>query len=163
MTTIIDGTAGITYPNSTVQASAGVVLQTVSTTYSTQTSINTTGSWTNSGLSLVITPKFTTSKILILVNQNYWISNSSNGVSSGALQILKNGSAIYTPNPYVLVSANTTEYGGYCNLTYLDSPATTSATTYTTQQIINTASGTTTFSTQRNNCISSITLLEIAG
>jgi hypothetical protein len=163
MTTTIDGSLGITFPSGTnPQAAPSKVLQVVQATYSTQTSITSVGSFTNTGLSASITPLFSTSKILVLINQNYWVQSTSNGTASAGIQILRNSTAVYTPNYYVLVNANTTEFGGFLNLNYLDSPATTSSTTYTTQQIINTASGTTTFATQRNGCISSITLLEIA-
>ena len=42
MSLILDGTAGVTFPNSTVQSSSGVVLQVVNATYSTTVS-NSTG------------------------------------------------------------------------------------------------------------------------
>ena len=62
MTTIIDGSAGITFPNSTVQASAGQVLQVVNATYSTSTGTS-SSSYVDTGLTASITPKFSTSKI----------------------------------------------------------------------------------------------------
>ena len=48
MTVIIDGTAGITFPNSTTQASAGKVLQVVSVNTTTY-SYSTTAAFTDVG------------------------------------------------------------------------------------------------------------------
>jgi hypothetical protein len=67
MSLILDGTGGITFNNATTQASAGQVLQVVNATYSTQ--INTTGAtFIDTGLTASITPKFSTSKVLCIVN-----------------------------------------------------------------------------------------------
>ena len=62
MTMIIDGTNGLTFNNNTVQASAGQVLQVVST-IKTDTFSTTSNGWTSvTNLSAIITPKFATSK-----------------------------------------------------------------------------------------------------
>ena len=50
---------------------------------------------------------------------------------------------------------------GYYSQNYLDSPATTSATTYKVQMAANTAAGSSTFITQGNSCVSTIILMEI--
>ena len=76
MPTIIDGTAGITYPvvagaTSAVQASSGKVLQVVSTTKTDTFSTASTTFVDLTGLSVSITPTSTSSKILVLVNTNY--------------------------------------------------------------------------------------------
>jgi hypothetical protein len=47
----------------------GSVLQVVNATYATQVS-NSTSTYADTGLTATITPKFATSKILVLVNQN---------------------------------------------------------------------------------------------
>ena len=157
MTTIIDGSAGITYPNSTVQASAGVVLQVVNATYSTYTSFTST-SFVDTGLTATITPKFSTSKILVSVSINgingsgiAFTFNIANGSNTQILSIMDN---------------NLAGYAGYsASATTLHSPATTFAYTYKVQVKANTA-GTVYFNnyiTTNGNTGSTITLMEIAG
>jgi hypothetical protein len=172
MTFIIDGTAGATFPNSTTQASAGVVLQVVQATTSTLVSTTNAG-FTDTTLTATITPKFSTSKILVLITQPSQVVISSTS-AYGGIQILRGSTVIWTPQadsngPYLFGSAATgvTTMSVYSaiNVTYLDSPATTSATTYKTQQK---GYGTSvTMQTQLNgasaNAVSTITLMEIAG
>ena len=127
-----------------IQASAGSVLQVVNATTSTQVVV-TGGTYTDSTLTATITPKFSTSKILILVSQPYRVYNQTNtAYSSGGIQLLRNSTVILAPvadstGPYAL-SVQTQNLSNpnpnaraifSCN--YLDSPATTSATTYKTQ------------------------------
>jgi hypothetical protein len=157
MTTIIDGSAGITYPNSTVQASAGVVLQVVNATYATETS-NATSTWTDTGLTATITPKFSTSKVLVLVN----IPTAKQSSDTYAGLRLLNGSTVL--ENFVIegmYTASSATNSGSIGTNYLDSPASTSATTYKVQ-----------FSSQSNTSRvyicgtggrATITLLEIAG
>ena len=130
MSLIVDGTAGITYPNSTVQASAGVVLQVVQGTYATPQFSTTSTTYVATNLTATITPKFSTSKILAIVSAQmtnttpgasaystiYRNSTNLGGGSQSSLQ------AYYSSSGYQYVS---------CVMEILDSPATTSATTYT--------------------------------
>ena len=78
MTTIIDGSAGITFPNgSNAQAAPSKVLQVV--TANTSGAVSTTStSYVDTGLSCSITPLFSTSKILIMVNHNQPLKNNGN-------------------------------------------------------------------------------------
>jgi hypothetical protein len=173
MTMIIDGTNGLTFNNATTQASAGQVLQVVNATTSTQVIIN-TNTYTDTTLTATITPKFATSKILVLLTQPYNVSSSAStsGTFAG-IQLLRNGTAIYTPvadsgGPYMFsVYSTTTNNPGYravWNLSYLDSPATTSAVIYKTQgRRYNSNSSITVQENDSNgNSISTITLMEIA-
>jgi hypothetical protein len=73
MTTIVDGTTGITFPStisgvSATQQYSGRVLQVVTATYSTESDYNSV-SFADTGLTATITPTSATSKILILVTQ----------------------------------------------------------------------------------------------
>ena len=135
MTMIIDGSAGVTFPNSTVQASAGQVLQVVNATYSTQTTNASTSVYANTGLTASITPKFSTSKILVLINHNgnVNIGNSSTGAIKFKLQ--KNGSDISFIDGMSSYNGNSANNSGGAttSIVYQDSPATTSSTTYSTQ------------------------------
>jgi hypothetical protein len=142
MAMTIDGTNGVTFPNSTVQASAGSVLQVVNTFKSDTTSATsaaTLDTWVDiTGMSVTVTPKFATSKILILYTLNI---NAASG-ESVAVQFLRGSTAVgngdAASNRLVcftdtrMGSTGQYEFAIYSG-TYLDSPATTSATTYKIQ------------------------------
>ena len=163
MSTIIDGSAGITFPNSTVQASAGSVLQVVQATYSTATSTTST-SFVDGGLSGTITPKFATSKILVLVST--YTQVGGDGDNGMGLQLVRGSTAVWTiaSNAIYLYNGN----GGvnYANnqsgTAYLDSPATTSATTYKVQMRSDGTGSSNTVTMQAQNATSTITLMEIS-
>jgi hypothetical protein len=162
MTMIIDGTNGITFNNSTVQASAGQVLQVVNASYSTTVSVS-NATLVDTGLTASITPKFSTSKILVLVNQNGNIGSNTADVGMrvallrGASQIaLIDGAAAYNGAGGAPIGV------GSIAISYLDSPATTSATTYKTQFANRTVGATGSVSTQNTSSTSTITLMEIA-
>jgi len=161
MTFIVDGTAGLTYPNSTVQASAGVVLQVVQGSTSTAVS-SSTSSFVDTTLTASITPKFSTSKILVLVQQNgVTISNAS---ASNAMDIqLVRGSTGLGIFIVGLLNTNTAlQQLSSTGFAYLDSPATTSATTYKTQFQSRNNTASVTVQVAGINT-SFITLMEIAG
>jgi hypothetical protein len=175
MTTIIDGTAGITFPNSTVQASAGSVLQVVSVT-KTDTFSTTSSSFTDiTGLSASITPKFATSKILVVMNLT-----GGNSVYSSlcTFRLVRDSTAIGVGNTTAGYTSATV--GGvrqsldnnaswYLGANHLDSPNTTSATTYKVQCYtegntlrINTTGSDASGSNWSYRGASTITLMEIA-
>jgi hypothetical protein len=160
MPTIIDGTAGITFPNSTIQASAGQVLQVVNATYATQVS-NNTNVYADTGLTATITPKFSTSKILVLVDQNGCGKENGNTGSRIELKLLRNSTDIVVIDLVASFTlTDTRNFIGSISCSYLDSPATTSATTYKTQFKNNVnASG---VAVQTIGSTSTITLMEIA-
>jgi len=163
MSMVIDGTAGLTFNNATTQASAGVVLQVVNATTSTAVS-NSTATMTDTGLTATITPKFSNSKILILVSQNGLYKSAGNYSNMVDLTLLKNGSGILATNfaGTNALTQTTLENCVTASLCYLDSPATTSATTYKTQ--FNSRNGTASVSVQYAGVSTSfITLMEIAG
>ena len=147
-------------------AAGGKVLQVVSASYSTATTVA-VATYTDTGLSLAITPTSATSKILVIVNQTAYYSrdNTDQGhmlkILRGATDIYStgsgNGSAAYN---YVL-GTTSIETRAVTPMTYLDSPATTSATTYKTQgrPHYTTNSGQVVY--QQNSSFSTITLMEI--
>jgi hypothetical protein len=147
-------------------AAGGKVLQVVSATYSTQVAV--TGvTYGDTGLSLSITPTSATSKILVMVNQTLRTNRTSGSSTAGGIKLLRGGTDIYNPNPngfeiHYFESSSTSGAWDVCDmksLVYLDSPATTSATTYKTQMRGENASNTAT--AQVSSAISVITLLEI--
>ena len=149
MSTIINGTSNaITFPDSSVQNTsaivsgyvpyanlpAGSVLQVVQVTNAVAVSTTST-SYVNTNLTASITPKFATSKILVNITSCYDLSNS--GESFG-VQLVRNGSSIYVPQggdagPLYGYANGTGEIIGPIAFSYIDSPATTSSTTYTMQ------------------------------
>ena len=161
MSMIIDGTNGLTFNNATTQASAGNVLQVVNATYSTAVSTSTPGSFVATGLTATITPKFSTSKILVLVNQNGGYDGSS--IYSGLCLNLYRGSTFLVGTNSIGNTGNQTSahYLPPIVYSYLDSPATTSATTYSTK-FANQEFGGGTVTLQLSSQISTITLMEIA-
>ena len=143
-------------------ASGGKVLQVVNVTYSTQAN-NSTNTYADTGLSATITPTSATSKILVFANQGGLkksADNTQNAVSvrlmRGATQIVGDyaGFAGYTNTLLLLYP------GSAASVTYLDSPATTSATTYKTQ-FKNGGANAAEVSVQQGDTVSQITLMEI--
>jgi hypothetical protein len=139
-------------------AGGGKVLQVVNATYSTQTTTTST-SFADTGLTATITPTSATSQILVFVNQ---VGCHRNSGTNGALQLrlLRGATSIVTFEKYLGYNGGTVEINaGSASTTYLDSPATTSATTYKTQ--LATDLGGFTLAVQANGGTSTITLMEI--
>jgi hypothetical protein len=179
MTFIVDGTSGLTFPNSTVQASAGNVLQVVQTnlTATFSQSLAAIATISSDVMSVSITPKFSTSKILIVCN--FVMSLTETNRMFGFLY--KNGSVVTGATGDASGSAtrvttmglqDTNLFGATpMSFTYLDSPATTSSTTYSlrishgsgsTQTVYINRSTTDDSSAYRGRSISTITVMEIA-
>lgn len=166
MITFLKGTNSTEYYNGTAWtaisggSSAGKVLQVVSATYSTQAT-TTSATYADTGLTASITPSSSTSKVLVLASQNAALTNSTQAWTG--LRIVRGSTAIMTADRAIWGgSATTGNFTGSMNaLNYLDSPATTSATTYKTQFMTNVDSGTSTGYVQLASSTSTITLMEI--
>ena len=162
MSIIINGTgtiSGVSSNGGLSAAQTGSVIQTVNANYTTLAS-NTSSTYTATGLTATITPRFSTSKILVLVSQNGFVNAvSGNGIgfrllrNSTVLTVIELLQSYFVGSLTSLIST-----GSVC---YLDSPATTSATTYSTQ--FNSFNNTNMVSVQNNGDNSTITLMEIAG
>ena len=161
MTTIVDGTTGITFPStiggtSAVQQYSSKVLQIVQGTYSTQTSMTGTTA-TATGLTATITPTSATSKILIKV----YIPAYNASASTNAYYIIyRNGSSLQQLAYYQTSDTGSNPLIVPYNAIYYDSPATTSATTYAIYAV-GVTGGTHYWAFGNLQC--SITLMEIAG
>lgn len=171
MSTIINGTSSaITFPDSSVQNTsaivsgyvpyanlpAGSVLQVVQGTYATPVSTS-SSTFVTTNITASITPKFSTSKILIIsfipcfidtVNGEMHLAiykNNSININGGDLSDMYSGAGAIIANQAV---------------SYLDSPATTSSTSYTIYMRRDTGGN-------AYSCVNSnkatIQLLEIAG
>ena len=140
-------------------AGAGQVLQVVHSSTSTLVS-NSTSTYIDSGLTATITPKSASSKILVLVNQVFY-KNSSSTVNSVNLKLFRNSTDLGRILNSQLYTGTTIEVYGNGGFNYLDSPATTSSTTYKTQFM--TGSNSPLVACQPDNIgVSTITLMEIA-
>jgi hypothetical protein len=134
---------------------AGAVVQVVGA--NTTASTSTTGSTLiTTGLTANITPSSATNKILILVNINCRFTSSS----WMGLNLYRNASSItfWTSGLGFSISGSTQTQEFAAN--YLDSPATTSSTTYTVYYC-NNNSPTGTVTVHQDSTVSSITLMEI--
>ena len=117
----------------------GHIIQVLDFTLGTQESYSVGGGSFSgySGLQGVITPKFNTSKILIMATTNIQAFVSAQEVSGG-LRLLRDSSEIIE-YPYAFVMEAGTSGGSRIfyntnhSAVYLDSPATTSSTTYKVQ------------------------------
>jgi hypothetical protein len=158
MSLILSGTDGLTFNNATTQNSGGKVIQVVNATLTTETS-SVTATFADTGLTASITPLFATSKILVLVDHTGCYS--SNGTNLLAISLLRNATSIVTKFEGYggYTGVNQSAFGG-SSTNFLDSPATTSATTYKTQLANLNATGT--VSVGRGPSIATITLMEVA-
>jgi len=137
------------------------VLQVVTATTSTLVS-NSTNTYVDTGLTATITPSSSSSKVLVFVSQNGVQKSDANAgnrvdiqLVRGATQILLVCSDVCYTNTAMQLSVPS------ATATFLDSPATTSATTYKTQ--FKNSAGAATISVQFNNTnTSTITLMEIS-
>jgi hypothetical protein len=178
MASIINGSSPtVTFSDGTTQATsaivsgyvpyanlpAGSVLQVVQTSWNSFQGTSTSTFSDVTGGSLSITPKFSSSKILILVS----VANAGKATNNTYLNFLlqRNGSNICFINGFGMTQTSL-ETNANITINYLDSPATTSSTTYKLQL----ASGNNNSQAWLNNyqatigtASSSITLMEIAG
>ena len=166
MSMIIDGTNGLTFNDSSTQASAGKVLQVVSTTKTDVFSTTSTSFVDVTGISVSITPTSATSKILVIVQMQ-----ASQGSSSDSIYRLLRGATVIavstsgsSKNGFGQVSSSYANSMFTIGVTFLDSPTTTSATTYKVQCVVD---GGTTYVNRRGAAAdyggsSTITVMEIA-
>jgi len=120
----------------TPAAAGGKVLQVVSATTSTSTTIA-TDTYTDTTITATITPTASNSKILVIISANQLVYNATTTtfVKSKA-RILRGGTQIVEyPNAQQIEGASATYISSVVqsSFSYLDSPATTSATTYKLQ------------------------------
>ena len=150
-------------PSWATPAGGGKVLQVVQATYSTTTTIANTA-LQDTGLTATITPSLASSKVLILVSQLIYAESSS--ASQGAkIAILRGATNIFSTEAWgirILATGATSIVSSMpIARNYLDSPSTTSATTYKVQAAANSTATGGAIVAQEANGVSSIILLEI--
>jgi hypothetical protein len=143
----------------------GKVLQVVMGSTSTSTTVAST-TMTDSGLSVSITPTLNTSKVLILVSQQLQVYTTAAANSAG-WRLMRGATSIFDGNGsfsrafQVANVSSEANKGGYYAMNYLDSPATTSSTTYKTQTKVSTTANSQQVTTQDGSTLSTIIALEI--
>jgi hypothetical protein len=145
-------------------AGGGKVLQVVNASYSTETT-STSVTFADTGLTATITPTLNTSKILVIVSQVGCGKSAASGNTALALKLLRGATdLIRFEDIGTYTGSALLNYIGSCSTSYLDSPATTSATTYKTQLANRAGVGTVTLQTTYGSALnpaSTITLMEI--
>ena len=120
---------------------AGFSIQTVYNSYATQITVPTGGSFVDTGLSATITPKFNTSKILVLISQQYSLYQATSGSDIGlgwrvfrdTTAVLNHATAYAAYSYHGSSSGQTADHRGTFSIMCFDSPSTTSSITYKTQ------------------------------
>ena len=137
--------------------SSGGIIQVKQSLYSTHSTYTNTSFAALSGFTCAITPTRADSKILVMLN----LSVEVRSASIVAIELTRGGSEIFTNEGGM--RGDGTAQGGYVSMTYLDSPASTSALTYG----VETKSSNSTYAI--NNYIGSgptnsfLTLMEVSG
>jgi hypothetical protein len=143
-------------------AAGGKILQVVSSSTTTPQSLTIAGTFVDGGLSQAITPSSATSKILILIRQPTYTAQARNATQvwsrlvRGASQIAE---TYFQNRIWIPSSNNAVELGYNSTDIYLDSPSTTSATTYKLQYKGDGSSQT--LELQYQNSTSQIILMEV--
>ena len=162
--TITIGQSGetVTIPSGVTMSGMGKVLQVVNATFSTNVT-SSSSTFADTGLTASITPSSASNKILVFVNINGIYKGGSNtGIS---LKLVRGVTNIHNIES---IGAYTNDSGfvavGSASTTYLDSPSTTSSTTYkiTFNSFNNTGTVNINANSVSGGTVSTMTLMEIA-
>ena len=160
MSVSINGSAGITFPNNSLQSKAGSIIQVVSTLYTTPTSQSLAANSADTditGLTVTITPSSNASRFLIM---SRWTGESSSEVHDMVFFIRRNGTKINSQtstsnrssgiiSTALNYSLNNDSTPDSAFISTIDSPATTSPITYTMAVKNTNTSAASTFYTNR--------------
>ena len=112
----------------------GHVIQVLQATFATETA-STSSTFSNTGLSLSITPKSNTSKIMVMFSLGSSGVNNTAAEARGYFRLMRDSTQIYIMDvrAYDYGNSGSIDFGVYAQ-SYLDSPATASSVTYSIQQ-----------------------------
>ena len=140
-------------------AGGGKVLQVVMGSTSTVAS-NSTTTFADTNLTASITPSATSSKVLVLVAQNGCTASNGNAANALGLKLVRGATDIATiVADGMWTNTALLKFAFNYSISYLDTPATTSATTYKTQ--FKNMSATAYVDVQSSSSLSTIILMEI--
>jgi hypothetical protein len=137
-------------------AGGGKVLQVVEATSTTSTT-NSTSTYADTTLTATITPSSASSKIAVFVSQNGCEKSAANSGNQIQLKLLRGATSL--GELYALYTGTALLLSGSITMSKLDSPATTSATTYKTQ--FNNPANAASAKVQADSATSTIILMEI--
>ena len=152
---ITDGSGNLSFGD----AGGGKVLQAVYGSTNTQATSN-VSSFADTGLTATITPSATSSKVLVIVNQNGLYKQGADIRMQAKLLRGSTNLGNFCGDETLRTSSSASFDMGGTGFSYLDSPSTTSATVYKTQ--FRNVDNTNTIEVQNGSSVSSITLLEIS-
>lgn len=138
-------------------AGGGKVLQVVQATYSTETSMS-SNTYADTGLSASITPSASTSKILAMFTINGGVDNADL-LNQGQYAIIRGSTNVWAGVFSLYTETALKKYHSVSGQ-YLDSPSTTSSTTYKIQFRNNQRNGGVVYA-QIGNAVSTLILMEI--
>ena len=138
----------------------GTVIQVVENFTETQMSQGGT-SFADTNLTCTITPKYSNSKVLVMVKQYFTFRTTTTAERVGFTRLLR-GSTEIVQQANNVVSGTSTDHrrGTFATFDILDSPSTTSATTYKTQCRLNDSASDLYY--QHDSSRSTMVLMEIA-
>jgi hypothetical protein len=120
-----------------------------------------TNDFLDTGLTASITPQSTSSKILVMVSQNGCFKNSANSENRMNLRLMRGATNIASiAGGLFLYTGSAISNGATASISFLDSPATTSSTTYKTQFM--NPQNTAQVIVQEGSSVSTIVLMEIS-
>ena len=136
------------------------IMQVVWGNYSVQT-ISSSATFADTGLTASITPSSTSSKILVIVTQAGVLKNTGTSDNACNLKLVRGATDLSLLSEIGKTNSNILNIVGSASITYLDSPATTSATTYKTQFASHLGAANGAF-VQYNNNTSNLILMEVS-
>ena len=109
----------------------GTVLQVVSGITQSQTQNSSTNTYTDMGITLSITPTSSTSKILVITSQ---AGNTVGDPDKVSVRLMRNTTELYACMQQVTIGLGTNDHRAITyDISYVDSPSTTSSVTYKPQ------------------------------
>ena len=149
----------------TTNPKAGNIIQVVYGETTSEVS-DTSGNYVDSGVTATITPSSTSNKIMVIVSMQWFLFREATE-TNGSFKLLRGSTAISTHDNSIHIEAGTTSQsriiseGGY-PIQVLDSPSTTSSTTYKVQFKTNVTANAGQVTVSKNSAPSCITLMEVA-
>jgi hypothetical protein len=136
------------------------VLQVIYGSTSTATT-NNTSTFADTTLTATITPQSSSSKVLVMVSQNGCFKNNANSENRMNIRLMRGATNIAKVSGDLFLYTNTADSnGGAASISFLDTPATTSATTYKTQ--FSNPNNTAACIVQEGSAVSTMILMEIS-
>ena len=136
----------------------GHIIQVVSGITSAQTQNSSTNTFSGMGLSLAITPTSSTSKILVITSQ---AGNTVGAVDKIDVRLMRGTTEVFMYRMQQITNLASNDHRAISyDISYVDSPSTTSAVTYSTQFKKESSNGR--LDVQKDNTNGHITLMEIA-